>query len=116
MALDRKNGNGFYTDHLWAIGLNFLLSGIITGIICCIVDPPNSAESMSGNYTSLLNLDEGIGGKMQEAGSSVKETVEHFIREPSEADMFCYIPLNYCSLSLSALGAGLIAVDWILPK
>lgn len=112
-TLDKKYGSGYFTSHLWAIGLNLLLSGIITGVISCIVDPPDAGGSSAG-YSPLDISD--IGDKIEEVGSSARDSLEHFITEPSEEDMFCYVPLNWCSLALSILGIIFICVDYVLPK
>lgn len=114
VTLDRKHGGGYYSSHLWAFGLNCLLTGIITAIISCIVDPPSTTSS--GGYSSLLDLSDGVGEKVQEVGSDMRETLEHFLTESSEEDMFCYIPLNRCSLVLIALGILFIGMDPILSK
>jgi len=44
VTLDKKHGGGYYSSHLWALGLNLLLTGIITAIISCIVNPPSTTS------------------------------------------------------------------------
>jgi len=113
VTLDKKHGGGYYSSHLWALGLNLLLTGIITAIISCIVNPPSTT---SGGYSSLLDLSDGVGEKVQEVGNDMRESLEHFLTESSEEDMFCHIPLNRCSLVLIALGILFLGMDPILSK
>lgn len=104
--LNHKHGDGYYYKHYWAIGLSFFLAGILTGIISCIVSPPSG-------YSSLLD----VGDSLEEVGTNVKESLDHYLTEDSEDDMFCYIPLNRCSLALTILGIVLVCLDPILsPK
>ncbi len=110
VTLDHKHGDGYYSKHSWTIGLSLFLTGIITGIISCIVDPPSTASS---GYSSLLELSS---DKIQEAGSNARETLDHFLTENSEEDQFCYIPLNRCSLALTVLGLVLICLDPFLSQ
>ena len=53
ILVDRKRGGGYYTNHLWTIGLNVLVTGILTGILACVVNPPPT----SSGYSSLRDLD-----------------------------------------------------------
>jgi hypothetical protein len=111
VTLDHKHGDGYYSKHSWTIGLSLFLTGIITGIISCTVDPPSTTSS---GYSSLLEMSSD--SKIQEAGSNVRESLDRFLMENSEEDQFCYIPLNRCSLALTVLGLFLICLDPFLSQ
>ena len=104
--LDKQHGGGYYASHLWAIGLNLLLSGIVTGIISCIVECPPSTGG--GSYSSLLNIGDGFSEKVSEVGNDLGEHLDHFFTGASEDDAFCYVPLNRCAMALMAVGSVLI--------
>eukprot|EP01083_Nonionella_stella_P131811 400709_1 len=93
LALDKEKGSGYYSDHLWAIGLNMFLSGIVTAIICFVTDRP---APTGGAHSPLLDIGEfGFSEKGQEAGGDTfRSHLDHFLWGSSEIDMFCYVPLN----------------------
>ena len=101
--LDNKYGTGYYYNHFWSIGLSIFLSGILLTTIAFLVDEQNSTSysrngtSGSGRYTSLVK-------GVVEGDVEIGNCLENFVTEPSEQDMFCYIPFNYCALALVGLG------------
>lgn len=96
--VDKKHGEGYARNHLWTIGLNLLITGILTGIVSCFVNPPATS---SGQYLPILQE-----GKpdLQRMRREVHERLQHFVKDESDEDMFCYIPLNRCAMGLMALG------------
>lgn len=108
VCLDKTFGTeaGYYvTTHLWAMGLNLFLTGVLTGVPACVVADTNGNDP----YRSLL-----LDHDFQEAAGNVKDTLEQFWTDESEDDTFCYIPLNRCSLALMVMGLALIAADRLL--
>lgn len=95
-------------DGLWVVGVDLFLTGVICAAISCAVT--DNAPSTTAAYKSLLE------GDMEEAGSDCRDSLEHFCTDDSSEDMFCYIPLNRCSVALMALGFAFIGVDLIMPK
>lgn len=109
IIVDRKNG--YYTNHLWTLGLNLLVTGILTGILSCLVDPPPSSSTSSGNdysYLSLRELD------LEDVKRDVKGSLEHFLVDENEEDMFCYVPLNRCAMGLMATGIVMVGVGLLM--
>lgn len=116
LVVDKNRGSGYFSSHMWPFGLVLVLTGVVAGIISCIVDPPPTSSSNNAMGYSLLDLEEPMGDKMEVVGSQVKDAVEHFITESSDDDMFCYVPLNRCSLVLIVVGFVFVGLDSIILK
>jgi hypothetical protein len=96
--LDNKYGHGYYYNHFWSIGLSIFLSGVLLTVIAILVDEQNAtSDSRGGGYTSLVK-------GVLEGDVEIGNRFENLVPEPSEQDMFCYIPFNYCALALIGLG------------
>lgn len=94
-SLNAKYGPGYYSSHMWPMGANLLVTGILTGILACLVDPPPSNDYA---YSALRDMD------VEDINKNIKDSLEHFVYDETEEDMFCYVPLNRCALALLAIG------------
>ena len=99
--LDHKYGSGYYTSHFWSTGLSLFLSGLILTTMAYLLDDENT-YGQSGY--SLVK------GDVEDA----RDCVEKFISSPSQADMFCYIPFNYCAVAMMGVGV-LVMLLQLLP-
>lgn len=116
--VDRSHESGYYSSHFWPLGVSLLVSGIIVGLVSCVLSSPTNTNGVgsSTTYSSLL-VDSGNGdydatSKLKEIGSDVQERLEHFVFEDnSDNDMFCYVPLNRCALALMGLGIGFMVME-----
>jgi hypothetical protein len=89
--LDHKYGSGYYSSHFWSTGLSLFLSGVILTTMAYLLDD----EKTYGQSEYTL-----VKGDVEVA----RDCVESFINSPSQADMFCYIPFNYCARAITGVG------------
>ena len=125
LLVEKKHpGEDYCATHLWTFGLTFTLSGLFLTIFVWIMAPPDQSNmSSQGNYASLdLDLPTAGGSllpKVETASTRflealpTKDELYQFAVTPSEADMFCYIPMNWCALGVLSTGVLLMLVDGI---
>jgi hypothetical protein len=102
LLVDHKLGSGYFSSHFWSIGLSLFLSGVILTVMAVLIDDEhvytkNNNNNNHGGYSSLL-----VEGDMETG----RYCLHNFVKEPSQTDMFCYVPFNYCALAL--LGGGVL--------
>ena len=102
--LDRSSSAKYGESHYYftsysLIGINLLVTGVLTALVACVVDPPPSNDYV---YSAIRDLD------VEDISRNVKDSLEHFVYDETEEDMFCYVPLNRCALALVAIGILLI--------
>uniref|UniRef100_A0A7S4K2M8 Uncharacterized protein n=1 Tax=Odontella aurita TaxID=265563 RepID=A0A7S4K2M8_9STRA len=118
---DKQFGAGYYSNHLWAIGLDLLITGTIVGVVAYIVgDHSLNTEGNCCLPTYLpLDMDDDkdsplLNSDLTTRGSNFLERcsscLQTFIEEPSEKDHFCFVPMNWCALAMSALGLMFVTV------
>ena len=105
--MNAKHGDGYYTSTTWPIGINLLASGILTGLLSCIVDPASSNDYV---YSAIRD------GDIEDIKQNLGDTFDKFVYEETSEDMFCYIPLNRCALGLMVSGIGLIVFGLVSPS
>ena len=118
--------DSYYSTHLWTIGLTFTLTGLLLTAFVYVMAPPhgrNSSTSSASEYTPL-DLDmPSVGGSLlpkAETASSrfmkmlpTKEDLYDFAVTPSDTDMFCYVPMNWCALGILGFGIVLLVADGV---
>lgn len=116
---DQSHGPGYYSSHFTPVGLTLFLTGVLTGIISCVVvssststttaSSGNNLSSSSGKYSSLL-VDHGDSSSSSCSPENIqtllRTKMEQFVYESTndDTDTFCYIPLNRCSQVLMGVG------------
>ena len=112
--LDHKYGAGFYFSHVWAIGLDFLLVGILLSVAVCWVSPLPTRHSyyshVGGDEESALST---IKGYIETTAEMSNDRFQDLFLEPSEEDTFCYVPMNWCAMGLVGLGLLFMAYDGV---
>mmetsp|Transcript_7701 Transcript_7701/g.13960 ORF Transcript_7701/g.13960 Transcript_7701/m.13960 type:complete len:154 (+) Transcript_7701:68-529(+) len=119
LSLDKWLGEGYFSNHWWAIGANLILSGLIMSIFTWIMGPPSSSANGPA-YTAVdlenNNNDEGLLAKADGTTTTGitwpdRDALYEFVTTPSEIDMFCYVPMNWCALGLMGLGVMFVTID-----
>lgn len=126
LLVEKKHpGEDYYATHMWTIGLTFTLSGLFLTVFVWIMAPPQQSHSSSqGDYAALdLDLPTAGGSLLPKTDTAstrfllealpTKDDLYQFAVTPSEADMFCYIPMNWCALGVLGTGVLLMLVDAI---
>lgn len=108
------NQDGYYSSHPWAIGLNFVISGVLLSIFVWIIAPPHtSATSVSYAPVDLENVmpKTNNGAAERNLEWPTKDSLYEFATTPCEADQFCYLPMNFVAFGITGLGVLLVMMD-----
>mmetsp|Transcript_27411 Transcript_27411/g.57200 ORF Transcript_27411/g.57200 Transcript_27411/m.57200 type:complete len:155 (-) Transcript_27411:210-674(-) len=120
LSLDKWLGKGYYSNHWWAGGMNLISSGLIMSIFTWIMGPPSSSTNNGAVYAALdLENNNNGEGLLPKANTTTtagitwpdKDSLYEFVTTPSEIDMFCYVPMNWCALGLMGLGVITVTID-----
>jgi hypothetical protein len=93
------------SSHLGSLGLTLFLTGSMTGILACIVDPPPTSNDYA--YSAIRD------GDLEDIRKNVQDSWEHFVYDETSEDMFCYLPLNRCAMCLMGVGILVLLVSFI---
>jgi hypothetical protein len=89
--IDQKYGSDYYTSHFWTVGLSFFLSGVLLTVMAYLVDDENTYKQDGYSLADVKDIEVG-------------NCVQNFVNSPSQSDIFCYVPFNYCALLFMGVG------------
>ena len=109
-TVDRNLGQGYYASHLWTVGLDLIVSGLLVGLFVWFVAPSSSSSSGQA-YQGLPKTSADVESSQVMARDEI--TLRDFVTVPSQTDHFCYIPLNWLALGLVGVGVLLVLADLV---